>query len=207
MASDFHSHRPKSAARTLVSCRAEELPYYPLASLELHPWFLPERFEPFSAAFRAVARTAAAIGEAGLDRLRGPSFEVQVQYLDALLELAAAEAKPVVLHCVRAVPELLAAVKRHPGTPCLFHGFRGKPELLEELRRHGFYVSLNPALLGSMPLFEHLRRTGLDRIGFETDDTAETVESVLARAAARLSMPPAVLEAVTDCTFEHFLGR
>ena len=130
-----------------------------------------------------------------------------MQYLDALLELAAAEAKPVVLHCVRAVPELLAAVKRHPGTPCLFHGFRGKPELLEELRRHGFYVSLNPAVLGSMPLFEHLRRTGLDRIGFETDDTAETVESVLARAAARLSMPPAVLEAVTDCTFEHFLGR
>ena len=127
MASDFHSHRPKSAARTLVSCRAEELPYYPLASLELHPWFLPERFEPLSVAFRAVARTAAAIGEAGLDRLRGPSFEVQVQYLDALLELAAAEAKPVVLHCVRAVPELLAAVKRHPGTPCLFHGFRGKP--------------------------------------------------------------------------------
>lgn len=126
MASDFHSHRPKSAARTLVSCRAEELPYYPLASLELHPWFLPERFEPFSAAFRAAARTAAAIGEAGLDRLRGPSFEVQVQYLDALLELAVAEAKPVVLHCVRAVPELLAAVKRHPGTPCLFHGLSRK---------------------------------------------------------------------------------
>ena len=46
----------------------------------------------------------------------------------------------------------------------------------------------------------------LRHVGFETDDTAETVESVLARAAARLSMPPAVLEAVTDHTFAVFLS-
>lgn len=206
MASDFHSHRSKSAARTLISCTLEELSHHPLVSLELHPWFLPERFEPLSAAFRTAARRAAAIGEIGLDRLRGPSLEIQTRYLDALLELASSEAKPVVLHCVRAIPELLSAMKRHPGMSCLFHGFRGKPELLEKLRNCGFYVSLNPNAIDHSLLFEHLKRTGLERIGFETDDSPEPIESVLSRAAARLDMSPACLETITDRNFSAFLA-
>jgi len=207
MATDFHAHRPKSAARTLVSCRAEELSRYPLASLEFHPWNLPERFEPLSSAFCDAAKSAAALGEFGLDRLRGPSLPVQQEYLEALLELAEALKKPVVIHSVHAVPELLAAFKRHPDIRRLYHGFRGKPELLEELRRAGFYVSLGPAALENAALFARLKAAGLDHIGFETDESPDPVESVIARAAALLNMESAALETQTDHTFDSFLKK
>lgn len=205
MASDFHTHRPKPGARALVSCRMEEVTHYPLASLELHPWTLPAHFEPFPPEFHAALKKAAALGEIGLDRLRGPALSVQEEYLGALLFLAEQEKKPVVLHCVRAVPELLAKARRHPQVRCLYHGFRGKPEQLEELRRAGFYISLGPAALENAALFAHLKTAGLAQIGFETDDSPDPVEPLLTRAAAKLSIDYAQLEAQTDATFDSFL--
>ncbi|MBS1370264.1 MAG: hypothetical protein HPZ91_09955 [Lentisphaeria bacterium] len=205
MAADFHAHRPKSAARTLVSCAAEELSRYPLTSLELHPWKLPEAYEPLTPEFKAALEHAAALGEIGLDRLRGPSPAVQQAYLDELLALAGAMQKPVVIHCVRATAELLAALKRHPRLSVLLHGFRGKPEQLEMLRRHGLFVSLGPKALNGA-LLEHLRLSGLDRIGFETDDAPEPVEQLLEEAAGHMHLPYRSLEARTDGTFGQFLG-
>lgn len=205
MATDFHTHRPKPGARALVSCRMEEVTNYPLASLELHPWTLPHRFEPLPPEFRTALKQAAALGEIGLDRLRGPELPVQQEYLEALLSLAEQEKKPVVLHCVRAVPELLAAIRRHPKVRCLYHGFRGKPEQLEELRHAGFYVSLGFASLENAALFTHLKTAGLAQIGFETDDSPDPVETLLASAAAKLGIDYAKLEAQTDATFDSFL--
>lgn len=205
MATDFHTHSFGPGARALVSCRMEEVAHYPLTSLELHPWNLPERFEPLPPAFRAALKQAAALGEIGLDRLRGPELSVQQEYLEALLILAEEEQKPVVLHCVRAVPELLAAIRRHPNLRCLYHGFRGKPEQLEELRRAGFYISLGFPALNNAALFEHLKTAGLAQIGFETDDSPDPVELLLASAAAKLGIECAQLEAQTDATFDSFL--
>ncbi len=198
MASDFHTHKPKSAARALVSLPPERIGEYPLASLELHPWRLPEKLEPLGAEFFAAAERAAALGEAGLDRLRGPSLEVQQAYLAEVLKLARELGKPVVFHCVRALPELLHAVRNFPGNK-LFHGFRGKPEALEQLRKHGFYVSL-----GTLDLLPYLRQAGFERIGFETDDSELPIESILAEASLLAERD---LEEETDRTFDAFLGK
>ena len=204
MATDFHAHRPKSAARTLVSCGAEELSRYPLASLELHPWKLPDRYEPLAPGFRAALNQAAALGEIGLDRLRGPSLAVQQRYLEELLVLASELRKPVVIHCVRATEELLGTLNRFPGLRVLFHGFRGNPERLARLREHGLFVSLGRAALNDAALVEYLRFSGLGGIGFETDETPEPVELVLENAAEKLGLPYAELEAHTDETFRNF---
>ena len=204
MATDFHAHRPKSAARTLVSCPAEELSRYPLASLELHPWSLPESFESPSAEFREALKRAAALGEVGLDRLRGPAFAVQLRYFEELLALAAELRKPVVVHCVRATEELFGALNHFPGLRVLFHGFRGKPARLARLRERGLFVSLGAAALNDAALTGFLRVSGLDGIGFETDDAPEPVESVLRSAAEKLQLPYEELEARTDETFRKF---
>ncbi|MPN15043.1 hypothetical protein SDC9_162372 [bioreactor metagenome] len=138
--------------------------------------------------------------------MRGPAFAVQQEFLEALLDLAEAERKPVVFHCVRAAEELMAAMKRHPGIRGLYHGFRGKPELLEKLRHAGFYLSLGPAFLNNAALCDYLKTAGLERIGFETDDSPEPLGLLLGRAAARLGMSPEALEEQTDRTFDAFLG-
>lgn len=206
MASDFHTHTaPNSDAPSLVSAGLERLGRFPLESLEFHPWRLPPRPEELTREFSAGLERAAALGEIGLDRLRGPAFAIQQEMLGRLLRLAAEREKPVVFHCVRAAAELLAAVKPYPRMRKLLHGFRGSPELFEEFRKHGFFLSLGAAALERAPLLEHLRRNGFDRVGFETDDSSEPVERLIERAAGLLDRPAEQLTEITDANFREFL--
>ncbi len=206
MASDFHSHARKSDAVTLLSVPYPEPGGGWPWSLEFHPWRLPEAADGgLPGGFMERLESAAALGEVGLDRLRGPACEVQRRWLKLLLEAALELKKPVVFHCVRMVPELLAETKPYGGLKRLLHGFRGSPELLEQLRNRGFYVSLAPAALERPELMEHLSSAGLGGIGFETDTLPEPVEQVLERAARRLNFPYAELERITDQTFQEFL--
>ena len=140
---DFHTHGAAPDGMALRSVGVTAAGSCRYTSLELHPWHLPETTGSLSPEFLAAAERADAIGECGLDRLRGPLLPVQAAWLDEVLFLAETLRKPVVIHCVRAVPELLAAFRKHPGVRRLFHGFRGSPELLKELLEHGFTVSLH----------------------------------------------------------------
>lgn len=58
--------------------------------------------------------------------------------------------KPLVIHLVKAVDELLK-VKRdlRPSNPWIIHGFRGKAALAEEYLKHGFYLSFGGEIPGS----------------------------------------------------------
>ncbi len=201
MASDFHTHSPHSAAPSLVSVKLGELGRHSLESLEFHPWNLPPDLT-LPEGFEAALEQAAALGEVGLDRLKGPPLEHQWHWLELLLPLARKCRKPVVFHCVRGAAELLAAVKPYPELPKLLHGFRSSPELLEEFRKHGFIVSLSPAALNNEALLSHLRQTGLAGIGFETDDRPEPIEDVYAAFAARLNCN---LD-IADETFQRFIA-
>lgn len=208
MASDFHTHSaPPPGTAALVSAGLDQLGRFPLESLEFHPWRLPPQPVELTRESSAGLERAAALGEVGLDRLRGPAFPVQREMLDRLLRIAAELEKPVVFHCVRATAELLAAVKPYPRMRKLLHGFRGSPELFEEFRKHGFYLSLGAAALERAPLLDHLRRTGFDRVGFETDDRPEPVEQLMERAAGALDVPAEQLIAITDANFREFLQR
>lgn len=206
MASDFHSHTRKSNAVTLLS-----VPYPGIGeawpwSLEYHPWNLPSNFNVnLPENFLGLLEQAAALGEIGLDKLRGPEIEIQCRWLKLLLEAAQELQKPVVFHCVKMVPELLALTKKYKFKK-LFHGFRGSPELLEELRKHEFYISLAPAALKRTDLMAHLRTRGLNRIGLETDTAPETIEAIIETAAPKLNLTYTQLEEITDQTFGDFLA-
>ena len=54
-------------------------------SLEYHPWHLPETASALPEAFDDL-NNFTALGEIGLDRLRGPALDVQKQYLKILLQ-------------------------------------------------------------------------------------------------------------------------
>ena len=206
MASDFHSHVCKSGAVTLLSVPYPEPGGGWPWSLEFHPWHLPETVEDgLPGGFAELLESAAALGEVGLDRLRGPVCEVQRRWLKLLLEAARALKKPVVFHCVRMVPELLAETKPYGGLKRLFHGFRGSPELLEELRSHGFYVSLAPAALERSELMEHLLFDGLAATGIYTLSLHDALQMCGGWIARRLNFSYAELERITDQTFQEFL--
>ena len=83
-----------------------------------------------------------AIGEAGFDKLRGPSPELQRKVFEEQVAISEELKKPVVIHCVRAWDELLAVHKKlKPKMPWLIHGFRGNTELAAQLLSKGMYLS------------------------------------------------------------------
>ena len=77
-----------------------------------------------------------AVGEAGLDKLADAPMDLQVEVFRCQACLAEEVGKPLVIHLVKAVDELLK-VKRdlRPSNPWIIHGFRGKAALVEEDRK------------------------------------------------------------------------
>jgi TatD DNase family protein len=78
----------------------------------IHPWHLNENNrEQLLEYVRKVAESSnlIAFGEAGFDKLRGPSMELQKSTFEEQLKIAGENHKPVIIHCVRAWDELLTA--------------------------------------------------------------------------------------------------
>ena len=170
-------------------------------SLEFHPWRLPEDPLPLPPDFAAALPRAAALGEVGLDVLRGPDLKRQMRCLEALLSLAEEYRKPVVFHCVRAFPELLRLTSELT-VPKLMHNFRGGVRLLESLREKNWLISFRH--LDHPEVIASLRRDGLSGIGFETDDDPELdIIEVVRTAERQLDM---AAKTAGMNTFRKFLG-
>ncbi|MBQ9169339.1 MAG: TatD family hydrolase [Bacteroidaceae bacterium] len=111
-----------------------------------------------------------AIGECGLDALRGPSLSVQEEVFVWQVRLSESLGKPLIIHCVRAIDRLLHLRKSlRPKQSWMLHGFRGKPQQLRSLVDAGFYVSFAP-----QHNEESLLLCPAERLMLETDADAES---------------------------------
>lgn len=204
IAYDFHTHGvPPPGTRAIRS--VESLPAAAgIYSLMLHPWQLPAAFAGLPPGWTADAARAAAIGEIGLDRLRGPELAVQLRYLEAALEVAAALGKPVIFHCVRCRGELLPLVRKYALPQLMIHGFAGGKKSLQEYLDHGFLVSLGRRALEREELHPFLREAASwRRLGLESDDEPGGVAALYRRAEELAG--PAVREMLA-ANFTTFLG-
>ena len=210
MASDFHTHTYHPGATELVSVPAavaasrgpDEAGHF--RSLEYHPWQLPEEFAPPVPAPEELLGEFDALGEIGLDRLRGPELAVQRQYLERLLAAAKAAQKPVVIHAVRCDAELFAALKNF-SLPVLIHGFRGGAARLARLLDAGFTVSLAYRAWETPGVPELIRARRAAGIGVETDDRSDLeIGAVAAEAAESLRLRN--FPEIADRNFGAFLA-
>lgn len=161
-------------------------------TIGVHPWFLTSENLEKQIAIVAKFSTNSnimAIGEAGFDRLKGPSPEIQEKAFKGQVLIADKVSKPLFIHCVRAWDDLLAAHKKmRPSTPWIIHGFRGKKELARQLTEKGMYLSfwfdfiLKPestALIKSLPK---------ERIFFETDGSGADIKMIYNKVAGDLDI-------------------
>ena len=117
-------------------------------SVGIHPWDtdspvgdeLFSRLEELAYDDRVVA-----IGECGLDALRGGDEKVQEDVFIRQIDIAQRVGKPLIIHCVRRVGELLKFRKLYPKGLWIYHGFRGKPETARQLAAAGIAISIGPA--------------------------------------------------------------
>ncbi|TFG42044.1 MAG: hypothetical protein E4H43_03680 [Bacteroidia bacterium] len=139
----------------------------------IHPWHLNEdNRENLLEYIRNIAGkpNLIAFGEAGFDKLRGPSIDLQKSTFAEQVKIAGENGKPLVIHCVRAWDELLAAHRNlKPLTPWLVHGFRGKKELAMQLVRRGMYFSFWFDFVLRPESAELLRFLPKEKIFLETD--------------------------------------
>ena len=180
---DMHTHRTGEGSLRLLSCASSKLAEY--TSLEFHPWSLPDKFVFPQEEFILKLKEFNALGEIGLDRLRGPELGVQRRYLDFLLETAQACKKPVVIHNVRCESEVISALRGFPN-PVLFHGFSGGVSSLERLLEAGYFVSFRK--ISNADVASFLRRNGLKNTGIESDDSGVDIEVVAQELSVILEM-------------------
>ena len=200
MASDFHTHFPRNGINALVSAKTLQSGNY--TSFEFHPWFLPDEFSVSRLPAPDTLAPFDAIGEIGLDKLRGPELQVQEKYLYALLDISVQTGKPVVLHAVRSFPETLAVLKNFP-LKVMVHGFRSSPEMLDELWKKGITVSFHLKAVGN-PLLMNKLHHAKGPFGFESDDRQDIdIREIISGAKKTSGMKN--LERLTDQFFADFL--
>lgn len=146
---DIHTHNPEAARRgAILSLRPDEPvpPGCERISVGIHPWDTAEN-QDFEALLSEIEKRAeeekiVAIGECGLDKVRGADMDTQETLFRRQLEMAERHRLPVIIHCVRAYDRLLHLHKLlRPTVPWIIHGFRGNPTLAAQLTRAGIHLS------------------------------------------------------------------
>ena len=156
-------------------------------SVGIHPWELTEHnagqlLDYLKQQLRK--KQFVAVGEAGLDKLAVASMELQLTVFKAQVRLSEEYGLPLIIHCVKAMDELLAVKKEfRPQQAWIWHGFRGKTEQAVQLLKKGFYLSL-----GIRYNEDSLRVIPLDRLFLETDDSETDICQVYERAARTLGI-------------------
>ena len=174
----------------------------------IHPWFLNEsNYKQLIISVESLISQPdiIAIGEAGFDRLRGPSPELQRRAFEDQIIISEKIRKPVVVHCVRAWDELLAVHKKlKPEMSWLIHGYRGNVKLATQLISKGMYLSFWFDFVlrsGSGDLLRHLPT---DRIFLETDGADVDIKNIYDKVASDLDLSVDELKSIILKNFNRW---
>ncbi|MDR1517234.1 MAG: TatD family hydrolase [Dysgonamonadaceae bacterium] len=154
-------------------------------SCGIHPWHAEDsENQMLYLAEIASDPRIIAIGETGLDKLKGPSYDLQIPVFKKHIELSENLGKPVIVHCVKAWDELIRVYKEtNPTQPWIIHGFRGKPELAKHLVKEGFLFSF-----GEDINVESMQFIPTKSMFCETDDAEMDIREIYLQAAQALDM-------------------
>jgi TatD DNase family protein len=152
-------------------------------SAGIHPWDAGRQI-PMSELEQLVSHTnCLAIGECGLDKLKGPDIAVQKKVFEAQLELAQQYQKPVIIHCVKAFDELIEiCIPYMNKIPLIIHGFNKSEQLAAQLIHKGFCLSLQSSLFSKNDF--NFNALPLESIFLETDTNAHLLMSEVYQKAA-----------------------
>lgn len=178
---DAHSHRFSPDA--IVNIGIGDTFVGETCSMGVHPWKTIDR----DVALRDMETLASqcdnkhivAIGEAGLDRLRGGDMEFQMSVFVAQVELSEKIGKPLIIHAVRTLNEILKVRQTSGATmPWIIHGFRGGKAKAEKVLSTSIHLSIgekfSPDTIAAIPD---------DELIIETDESTLTIGEIAAKVA------------------------
>lgn len=153
-------------------------------ALGIHPWYSPLNSNEINAQLMQLThfvkeqgkdKCLVAIGESGLDKLKGATIDLQITLLIGQIAIANQYQLPILLHCVKAHTQLIHCLKSQPvQKKGVIHGFTGSAEIAKEYTKLGFKLGIGGMLL--MPNFKKLHQTvlqlPLNSFVVETDSPA-----------------------------------
>ena len=160
-----------------------------------HPWLQNEHrldHVPQLAAWLARPECVA-LGECGLDfAIDGADEGGQLALLEAQLELAVAQRKPVILHVRKAHHALLALLKQRPlAASGIVHAFSGPPQLARQYLDHGLKLGIGGTI--TYPRGSRTRASvaaaPLDALVLETDAPSMPLHGHQGQANSPLCLP------------------
>ena len=154
-------------------------------SCGIHPWYSEDSENQLIYLKEIVSDPRiVAIGEAGLDKLKGPSYDIQIPVFKEHITLSEKLNKPLIIHCVKAWEELIQIRQEcNPTQPWIIHGYRGKPELTKRLINEGFLFSV-----GEDINVESMELIPVESLFCETDEDEMDIRDVYAQAAQAQNM-------------------
>lgn len=153
-------------------------------SCGIHPWYSEDSESQMNyLSDIASDPRIIAIGEAGLDKIKGPSFNIQIPVFKQHIELSEKLKKPLIIHAVKAWDELYRIRKEaNPSQPWIIHGFRGNPQVAEQMANAGFMFSLGERFnVDSMEFIPY------NSLFCETDESESNILEVYQQIALALN--------------------
>lgn len=206
MTIDAHTHNLQ-ATDALIAVEPNAFSPQPgkLYCVGIHPWHTDTSTDEDLTRLREAAHhpQVAAIGETGLDSLRGAPLVRQTEIFERHLLLAQELGKPIIIHSVRTSQQVVQCCHRLGITmPCAIHGMRGNERVAQPLLDAGFYLSFGPRFNPATVL-----ATPLDRLLIETDDTDMTITQVAAAISPVLQLTVPELLAIAAQNLSTFLAN
>ncbi|ARV07398.1 hypothetical protein BTO04_12175 [Polaribacter sp. SA4-10] len=151
-------------------------------SIGIHPWFIQKATlekELLIVEEKLELKNCFALGECGLDKMIEVDFNLQVVVFKKQVVLSEKYQKPLIIHCVRAIQEIIQLKKElQPKQKWIFHGFNKNLQVAEDVLKNGFVLSFGAAIIKNKKLQEVISEIPLDVVLLETDDSKITIKEV-----------------------------
>ena len=200
---NIHTHYKRHDSIEIVNAiDIIDLSYY--YSVGIHPWNAETNSLKISnLENKAQDKFMLAIGEIGLDKIKGPALEIQKTcFIDQVL-IAEKINRPVIIHCVKAWNEI-AAIKKElqPKQIWIFHGFT-KVSILESVLEEGLMISIGAGIMNNLKLQEALKNIPNEQLFLETDDSEITILEIYKKVSTVKNLSLSELEEIIENNFKR----
>ena len=140
-------------------------------SIGLHPWHIDDTYNEKLDIIENHLQNQEiiAIGECGLDKICTTPFKTQLLAFEKQINLSERFNKPLIIHCVKAIDELLGLTKKINSTK-IIHGFNANIILSEQLISKGFYISIGTNIFTNFKIQELIKQIPIEYLFLESDD-------------------------------------
>jgi TatD DNase family protein len=210
---DIHTHSASGSSerKELVSYfHRSYIPETDLFSIGVHPWHAEKGptknliDELYPKAYKAFA-----IGECGLDRASTSNWDKQTEVFKAQINLSEKLQKPLIIHAVKAYPDIIALHKIHkPKQAWIIHGFRGNQQIMEQCTEHGIYLSFGAILMRGIKTMEETFKNTPDQFIFlETDESSADIDDIYTQAARIRGISKEILTGIIQDNFKSIQSQ